>query len=462
MTVQSRNPNVISWTDDSPYGYTDPGPFYLEFNTTQEAWDDPNMRAALSYVIENSAELIQTYRKKFGLDGSLWDQYVSYLASAVRFDFGRSLTSFPRPVSDIILDALPFTFVLLTVSLLISFTLGTLLGALIVWFKIGRIGIGLVAPLLLLGSIPYYLLAIILLFVFRFALQWFPSGGARSSGASSEFTSANFLDVARHGDLPVMSIVLASAGGWLIGLCSMTITVTRSDYLVLAQAKGRSQLRIFYHYVIRNAILPQVTYLAIAMGNIVGGAILVEVILNYPGSGSHLLRAISNQDFTLIQGMTYILAYSVARAGTDDAILSIRDLHVQYTTAGQTIHAVRGVNLDIRRGERFGIAGESGSGKTTLINAILRLLPPTARITKGSVTFNDIDLTRMDNRSLNTLRWTRIALIPQGSMSSLNPIMKVGHQIADVILTHEGKRYSKDVQARIETSWRAWDWTGAC
>ena len=221
---------------------------------------------------------------------------------------------FPRPVSDIILDALPYTFVLLTVSLLVSFTLGTLLGAIIVWFKIGRSGIGLVAPLLMLGSIPYYLLAIILLFVFSFALQWFPSGGARSLGASTDLTLANLLDVARHGALPVMSIVLASAGGWLIGMRSMTITVTRSDYLVLAQAKGLSQIRIFYHYVIRNAILPQVTNLAIAMGNIVGGAILVEVIFNYPGLGSHLLRAINNQDFTAIQGITYTLVFSVALA----------------------------------------------------------------------------------------------------------------------------------------------------
>lgn len=265
-------------------------------------------------IIENSAELIKVYREKFGLDGSLWDQYVSYLASAVRFDFGRSLSYFPRPVSDMILDALPYTFVLLTVSLLISFTLGTLLGALIVWFKIGRSGFGLVTPLLLLGSIPYYLLAIILLFVFSFALQWFPSGGARSLGAATEFTLATFLDVAWHGALPVMSIVLASAGGWLIGMRSMTITVTRSDYLTLAHAKGLSQLRIFYHYVIRNAILPQVTNLAIAMGNIVAGSILVEVIFNYPGLGSHLLRAINNQDFTAIQGMTYTLVFSVASA----------------------------------------------------------------------------------------------------------------------------------------------------
>ena len=265
-------------------------------------------------VIENSAELIRVYREKFGLDGSLWDQYVSYLASALRFDFGRSLSYFPRPVSDMILDALPYTFALLTASLVVSFTLGTLLGAVIVWFKIGRSGLGLVAPLLMLGSIPYYLLAIILLFIFSFALQWFPSGGSRSLGASTEFSVAAVLDVMHHGALPLMSIVLASAGGWLIGMRSMTITVTRSDYLTLAQAKGLSQLRIFYHYVIRNAILPQVTNLAIAMGNIVGGAILVEVIFNYPGLGSHLLRAINNQDFTVIQGMTYTLVFSVASA----------------------------------------------------------------------------------------------------------------------------------------------------
>ena len=265
-------------------------------------------------VIENSAELIQAYRVKFGLDGSLWDQYVSYLFSAIRFDFGHSLSYFPRPVSDIIQDSFPYTFALLTLSLLFSFSLGTLLGALIAWFRVGRSGLGLVAPLLLMGSIPYYLLAIILLFVFSFWLQWFPSGGARSLGASMELTFANVLDVLHHAALPVISIILASAGGWLVGMRSMVVTVTKSDYLTLAQAKGLSQWRIFYHYVIRNAILPQVTNLAIAMGNIVGGAILVEIIFQYPGMGSQLLRAINNQDFTVIQGMTYTLVFSVASA----------------------------------------------------------------------------------------------------------------------------------------------------
>ena len=266
-------------------------------------------------VIENSAELIKAYREKFGLDESLWGQYVRYLTSAVRFDFGFSLRHFPRPVGDIILDALPYTFFLLTASLLVSFTIGTFLGSFIVWFKIARGGLGTLAPLLLMGSIPYFLLGIILLFIFSFTLQWFPSGGARSLGrVSTELTLENILDALHHGALPMLSIILASAGSWLIGMRSMTVTVTRSDYLTLAQAKGLSQLRIFYHYVIRNAILPQVTNLAIAMGHIVGGAILVEVIFQYPGLGQHLVRALGNQDFTVIQGITYTLVFSVAIA----------------------------------------------------------------------------------------------------------------------------------------------------
>ena len=143
------------------------------------------------------------------------------------------------------------------------------------------------------------------------------------------------------------------------------------------------------------------------------------------------------------------VAVRKSAAHDSDAILSIRNLHVQYAAASQTIHAVRGVNLDIARGERFGIAGESGSGKTTLINAILRLLPDTAQIT-GGIFFNDTELTQLENRVLNRLRWTRIALIPQGSMSALNPIMRIGNQISEVILTHEGKRYTKEVRYRIE------------
>ena len=146
---------------------------------------------------------------------------------------------------------------------------------------------------------------------------------------------------------------------------------------------------------------------------------------------------------------------TVSLGAASGTILSIRGLHVQYAAAKQTIHAVCGVNLDIQRGERFGIAGESGSGKTTLINAILRLLPETVQITTGDIVFNDIDFVRIDYRSLNTLRWTRIALIPQGSMSALNPIMRIGHQIAEVILTHEGNDTAKRCKPRLRASWKA-------
>jgi peptide/nickel transport system permease protein len=261
--------------------------------------------------VAGSSEIIDRYREAFGLDAPLVVQYVKYLGALARFDLGISLSQFPSPVSSIIARAMPWTVALLVVATLISFVFGNLLGALLAWRRAPGWTRALGVPMMVLGAIPYYLLAILLLFVFAFTLGWFPVGGSATVGASTEFSIERIGDIAYHSVLPALSIVLSAIGGWMLGMRAMMVGVLENDYLTLAEAKGLSPRRIFLWYAMRNAILPQVTGLAIYLGSVVSGAVLVEVIFSYPGVGFLLFQAIQNADFTLIQGITFILVLAV-------------------------------------------------------------------------------------------------------------------------------------------------------
>jgi len=261
--------------------------------------------------VEGSAQIIENYRKQFGLDDPLPVQYVKYLWALMRFDLGPSLSNFPTPVSDIIARALPWTIGLLVIATLIAFTLGSLFGALLVWRATPRAAQLLFPPLMVFAAIPYYLLAIVLLYLLAFQLGWLPTGGTARIGASGGWSLDTIVDVALHSILPALSIVLSAVGGWMLGMRAMMVSVIGSDYLTLAEAKGLTQRRIFMRYAVRNAILPQVTGLAISLGTIVSGALLVEVIFSYPGVGFLLYRAIQNADYTLIQGITFMLVLAV-------------------------------------------------------------------------------------------------------------------------------------------------------
>jgi peptide/nickel transport system permease protein len=261
--------------------------------------------------VVGSSEIIDRYRETFGLDQPLIGQYLSYLGALARLDLGVSLSQFPSPVSSIIARALPWTVALLVVATLISFVFGNLLGALLAWRRAPGWTRALGVPMMVLGAIPYYLLAILLLFVFAFTLGWFPAGGSSTVGASTEFTVGRLGDIVYHSVLPALSIVLSAIGGWMLGMRAMMVGVLENDYLTLAEAKGLSPRRIFLWYAMRNAILPQVTGLAIYLGSVVSGAVLVEVIFSYPGVGFLLFQAIQNADFTLIQGITFILVLAV-------------------------------------------------------------------------------------------------------------------------------------------------------
>jgi peptide/nickel transport system permease protein len=258
--------------------------------------------------------IIHSYRQTFGLDEPLVVQYLKFIANFARLDFGPSLSNYPTPVSTIIGEALPWTIGLLAISTLVAFCVGTFLGALLAWRGTPRI-LRLTLPLLMLvAAVPYYLLAILLLAVLAFGLHLFPAAGTAPIGGLGATGLMRIGEILRSSFLPALSLVLGGLGGWMLGMRGLMVGVLGSDYLMLAEAKGLGSRRILFRYAIRNAILPQITVLALALGSIVSGAVLVEAIFSYPGLGFTLYQAIQNADYTLIQGITFLLIVAVGVA----------------------------------------------------------------------------------------------------------------------------------------------------
>lgn len=263
-------------------------------------------------AVENRPELIAAYKQRFGLDQSLPVQYVRYLAAMLRLDFGYSITAFPATVSSIIAQSLPWTIGLLMVTTVLAFTIGIGLGALFMWRGTPLLLRLMTWFLIIIAPLPYYLVAIVLLFLLGFTLRWLPVTSASLVNQVSTFEWTTLLKIIQHSLLPALSILLAAVGSWALGMRAMMITVQGEDYITLARAKGLSERRIMLGYAMRNALLPQVTALGISLATVVSGATLVEVVFLYPGIGRALLSATNNLDFPLIQGITFILVVSVA------------------------------------------------------------------------------------------------------------------------------------------------------
>jgi peptide/nickel transport system permease protein len=284
-----------------------------------------------------AADLVEEYQRRFGLDKSLWEQYVSFLQELARGNLGYSISSFPSQVSDLLRNSLPWTIGLLTVTTLTSWILGSVIGAVVGWWgSRSRFFQALVPAALVLYTIPYYILAIILVFLFAFYWRIFPLSGAYSTGLRRELSFDFTLDVLYHAMLPALSIILVSLGWWFLSMRSLITTLKGEDYILQAEAKGLSDRRILWGYAFRNALLPQATGLAISLGHIVGGALITEVIFAYPGVGWLIYNAIKSLDFPVIQGAVLLIIFSVACANfIIDIIYPLIDPRIRYDQAGR-------------------------------------------------------------------------------------------------------------------------------
>lgn len=268
--------------------------------------------AAGGGTVENSEQILADLRTTFGLDDPLWLQYVKYLRNILMFDFGLSTATFPTPVSALIANALPWTLGLMIVSLIITFIIGNLLGALMVWDHSPNLVKVAIPAAMVFTSIPPILSGLLLMWIFAGQLRWFPLTGAYGLLVEPGWNWAFVQSVLYHGFLPALSIVIVTFGFWALGMRGLMITVQGEDYTKLAEAKGLRPRYILYRYMIRNAILPQITAFALKIGLLVAGQVLVERIFAYNGMGKLLYDAILDQDFPVIQGVSYVIILMTA------------------------------------------------------------------------------------------------------------------------------------------------------
>ena len=268
--------------------------------------------AAAGILSEGVEEMQKAWEAKFGLDKPLWQQYLNYLYDALHLDFGYSLAYFPARVKDQIAGALPWTIGLFGVATIIAFFLGSLSGALLAWPKAPKC-LQYILPLVLtLSAVPYYLLGLVLLFLFAFTIRWFPLSGGYSIGVIPEFSFDFIWDILHHSLLPGIAMFLTGVGFWALQMRGLMVLGLEENYITFAEAKGLKGSRIFFRYAVRNVLLPQVTALAIALGQVISGAILVEVVFGYPGLGTLLLKAVSGFDYNLISGIVFIIILIIA------------------------------------------------------------------------------------------------------------------------------------------------------
>ncbi|MEO0914827.1 MAG: ABC transporter permease [Pseudomonadota bacterium] len=264
--------------------------------------------------IENSEAILARLRESFGLDQPLVVQYFYYIVNSFTLDFGLSTASFPTPVSSIIAAALPWTIGLMLISLVITFIIGNLLGALMVWEHTPKLWKAAIPAAMVFTSIPPILSGLLLMYVFSTQLRWFPLSGPYGLNVEPGWTMEFLSSVLYHGFLPAMSIVIVTFGFWALGMRGLMITVQGEDYTTLAKAKGLRPRYILYRYMIRNAILPQITAFALKIGMLVAGQVLVERIFAYPGMGKLLYDAILTQDYPVIQGVSFVIILMTAVA----------------------------------------------------------------------------------------------------------------------------------------------------
>ncbi len=258
-----------------------------------------------------SAEYAQQVREQFGLDKSVFEQYIRYLGGLVRGDLGVSYTNFPIPVTEIITQAIPWTLLVVLVSTLLSFLIAWIIGTLAAlkkgsWFDNLAVGTSFY-----IQSIPYFWVGMLLVMGLGYHLGWFPMGHAMTPGAELSSFWAKAGNIAYHACLPVLSLVIVSLAGRMIMMRSNILQVFSEDYIVLAQAKGLRRGKILTKYALRNALLPSFTGLMLSLGQAVGGAIATEIIFSYPGIGLTIMNAILSHDYPLVQGCFAIIALSV-------------------------------------------------------------------------------------------------------------------------------------------------------
>ena len=251
----------------------------------------------------------EQYTALFGTNKPIIEQFFLYVGNVLQGNFGTSFSQYPRTVADILSNAIWWTIGLQFPAIIVGWLIGNTLGALAAYLKKGFDKV-LMPVSIFVSNFPAFGMAIVLMVVFGVGLKWFPTSGGYGFDLMPSFTLSFMWSVIVHYQLPFWSIVLIAIGGQAIGMRSMSIYELNADYVKYARFLGIKDRKIVM-YVFRNAMLPQITGLALSIGTMVGGALVAEIIFSYPGLGTTLLSAVTGQDFPLISATTMIVTIMV-------------------------------------------------------------------------------------------------------------------------------------------------------
>ena len=254
----------------------------------------------------------ETFAKEFGIDKPLWEQFFIYVGNLFHGDLGTSFGFYPTKVSTILASAVPWTLALQLPAIVVGWIVGNALGA-IAAYKKGVFDKVLFPTFLFINSIPFFILAIIMLYIFGLTLNWFPTSGGYNYQMTPNLSLSFIGSVLGHHFLPFISIVLVTIGGQAIGMREMSLYELNTDYVLYSKLLGIKD-RTIARYVFKNAMLPQITGLALSIGTMVGGSLITEIVFSYPGIGTWLFSAIRQLDYPLISGATLLIAISVLLA----------------------------------------------------------------------------------------------------------------------------------------------------
>jgi peptide/nickel transport system permease protein len=251
-------------------------------------------------------ETMQAMKEMYGLEGSNLQQYGAFWRRVIRGDFGVSFFQFPVKVIDLIKVALPWTLGLLLVTTLLSWTLGNIIGGIAGYFSRARWAKITDVIAMVIRPMPYYIFAFGLLLLLAYLIPLFPISGGAALGRIASRTWSYFVDLLRHAFLPALSLVLLGGAAWFQTMKLIVQNINQESFVQYAKMGGVHEGRIVGGYVIRNALLPQLTALALLLGQILSGALITEIVFSYPGIGTLLYHAIVTGDYNLIMGITSI------------------------------------------------------------------------------------------------------------------------------------------------------------
>lgn len=259
-------------------------------------------------------QIVRSIELQFGvgLHQGLWAQYGHYWVQLFHGNLGESIY-LSTPVSQVLEQSVPWTVGLIGICTVVSFALGTFIGTLLGWRR-GTVFDAVLPISTFFQAVPYFFFGSILLLIFAAHLRWFPELGAYNTvNVSPGWHWAFIASVLRYGQLPAITVVLSSCAGWIMGMRNMTVTTIQDDFVLMAVAKGLPKRKVI-GYAARNAVLPSIANFSLAIGLLVSGALLVELVFNYPGVGDLLLQAVQNEDYPLLQGIFLMVTFTVLAA----------------------------------------------------------------------------------------------------------------------------------------------------